>query len=130
MKTKFKTCPKCGLNTCYSVVQVETEDETAYLFDNCQCGYNKSIYNQDNEIENKDFYKDNPEGLEAKKYLNKLKQNRDSVKKFREKNERKRITIDYIPDDFESNLKQICEVMGTSQAKALNQLMIEYIKKL
>ena len=129
MKTKFKKCTKCDLNTCYTVAQVETEDETAYIFDNCQCGYNKSIYNQVNEIENKDFYKDNQEGLEAKKYLNKLKQNRNSVKKFREKNERKRITIDYIPDNFESNSKEVCELMGTSQAKALNQLMIEYIKK-
>lgn len=128
MKDKYKICPKCGLNTCHTVIQIETDDEPAYMFDNCQCGYQDNIYDQANEIENKDFYKDNPEGLEAKKYLNKLKGNRERVKKFREKNERKRISIDYIPEDFEDNLKQVCEIMGTSQAKALNELMIKFLK--
>lgn len=128
MKDKYKICPKCGLNTCHTVIQIETDDEPAYMFDNCQCGYQDNIYDQANEIENKDFYKDNPEGLEAKKYLNKLKGNRERVKKFREKNERKRISIDYLPGDFESNLKQVCELMGTSQAKALNELMLKFLK--
>ena len=128
MKDKYKICPRCDMNTCYQVIQIETEQEPSYIFDNCQCGYQKTIYAQVNEHENKDFYKDNQEAQEAKKYLNKLKGNRERVKKFRSKNERKRISIDYLPGDFESNLKQVCELMGTSQAKALNELMIKFLK--
>lgn len=128
MKDKYKICPKCGLNTCYTVIQIETEDEPAYMFDNCPCGYNKGIYDQGKEFDDTDFYKDNQEAQEAKKYLNKLKGNRERVKKFRSKNERKRISIDYLPDTFESNLKQVCELMGTSQAKALNELMLKFLK--
>lgn len=128
MKDKYKICPKCGLNTCYQVIQIETEDEPAYMFDNCHCGYNKGIYDQGKEFDDTDFYKDNQEAQEAKKYLNKLKGNRERVKKFRAKNERKRISIDYIPEDFENNLKAVCELMGTSQAKALNELMIKFLK--
>jgi hypothetical protein len=128
MKEKYKTCPRCDMKTCYTVIQIETDEEPAYMFDNCQCGYHDNIYEQVNEYENKDFYKNNQEAQAAKKYLNKLKGNRERVKKFREKNERKRISIDYLPGDFENNLKQVCNIMGTSQAKALNELMFQFLK--
>ena len=57
MKDKYKICPKCGLNTCHTVIQIETDDEPAYMFDNCQCGYQKNIYDQVNEYENKVGYR-------------------------------------------------------------------------
>lgn len=54
--------------------------------------------------------------------------NRERVKKFRKTNKVNRITIDPIPEDFEANLKKVSEITGLSQGKALNQLMIEFIK--